>query len=112
MIVVVTIGVPAGLRGDITRWLAELAPGVYVGKIRRRVRDKLWERICEGTGSGGALLIAPASNEQGYEVVIHNYRWHSVDFDGLAFLRRPSETLAPVQVRRGWSKARRKRTSR
>lgn len=111
MIVVVTIGVPAALRGDITRWLAELSPGVYVGKVRRRVRDKLWERICAGAGPGGALLIAPASNEQGYEVVTHNYKWDSVDFDGISFLRRPAEASAPTATRRAWSKARRRRAS-
>lgn len=112
MIVIVTIGVPAGLRGDITRWLAELSPGVYVGKLRRRVRDELWERIREGAGTGGALLIAPAANEQGYEVVTHNYRWERVDFDGVSFLRRPAETSTPVAVRRGWSNARRRKALR
>lgn len=112
MIVVVTIGVPAGLRGDITRWLAELSPGVYVGKVRRRVRDQLWERICDAAGPGGALLVAPAANEQGYEVLTHNYNWKVQDFDGISFLRRPIENKEPVQARRPWSNARRRRSGR
>lgn len=112
MIVVVTIGVPAGLRGDITRWLAELSPGVYVGKVRRRVRDLLWERICSSCGSGGALLIVPAATEQGYEVLVHNYQWDVRDFDGLTFLSRPHREDAPAPTRSSWSNARRRKSVR
>lgn len=111
VIVVVTIGVPAGMRGDITRWLAELAPGVYVGKVSRRVRESLWSRICDGADPGGALLIAPAANEQGYEVLTHNYKWSVTDLDGVSFLKRPLEGSPPVAPRRNWSKARRRRAA-
>lgn len=106
MIVVVTVGVPAGLRGDITRWLAEIAPGVYVGNVSRRVRDELWERVRGQVGPGGALLVVPARNEQGYEVLTHNYSWELADFDGLIFLRRPNKGSPEQTQRRKWSKAR------
>lgn len=112
MIVVVTIGVPAGLRGDITRWLAEIAPGVYVGNVSRRVRNELWERVRGQVGPGGALLVAPARNEQGYEVLTHNYSWELVDFDGLKFLRRPNDSGPQQPKRRKWSKARGRLASR
>ena len=112
MIVIVTIGVPAGLRGDVTRWLAELAPGVYVGKVSRRVREELWERICGQVEQGGALLVAPAKNEQGYEVLTHNYSWTLKDFDGLQLLQRPAGENHPAPKRRRWSKARRRLASR
>ena len=110
--VVVTIGVPAGLRGDITRWLSELSPGVYVGKLSARVRDELWTRICGQVGTGGALLVVPARNEQGYEVKTCNYSWKLRDFDGLVFLQRPEGQSAAPTARRRWSKARARLASR
>lgn len=112
MIVVVTIGVPAGLRGDVTRWLVELAPGVYVGKVSRRVREELWERVCAQVERGGALLVAPAKTEQGYEVLTHNYSWNLKDFDGLTLLQRPVGEDRSAPRRRRWSKARRRLASR
>ena len=45
MVVVVLTACPVGLRGDLTRWLLEIASGVFVGHVTARVRDRLWERI-------------------------------------------------------------------
>lgn len=113
MIVVVTIGVPAGLRGDITRWLVELSPGVYVGKVSGRVREKLWERICEHAGGGGVLMISPARNEQGYAVTSHNYEWSARDFGGVTLMQRPHAGDGPASgLKRPWSNARRRRRGR
>ena len=33
MVVVVLAVVPERLRGHLTRWLMEISPGVYVGKV-------------------------------------------------------------------------------
>jgi len=75
MQVLVLNSCPAGLRGDVSRWFMELAPGVYVGRVSARVRDQLWDRIVEAAGQGRALLIYPARNEQGYVVREHQYGW-------------------------------------
>nr|WP_252831049.1 type I-E CRISPR-associated endoribonuclease Cas2e [Bifidobacterium catenulatum] len=47
MVVIVLTACPVGLRGDLTRWLLEISPGVFVGHLDARVREKLWERIVE-----------------------------------------------------------------
>ena len=36
--------VPPSLKGDLTKWMQEIATGVYVGNINTRVREKLWDR--------------------------------------------------------------------
>ena len=38
MVVVVLTACPVGLRGDLTRWLLEIASGVFVGHVTARVR--------------------------------------------------------------------------
>ena len=39
MIVIALERVPVGLRGELSRWLLELRPGVFVGKVSALVRD-------------------------------------------------------------------------
>jgi CRISPR-associated protein Cas2 len=48
MVVIILEKVPVRLRGELTRWLLELKAGVFVGKVSAMVRDKLWQRVCEG----------------------------------------------------------------
>ena len=36
---------PEKLRGELTRWLLEVKPGVLVGKTSAAVREKLWEKV-------------------------------------------------------------------
>ena len=36
--------VPDSLRGDLTRWMQEIATGVYVGSYNSKVREYLWKR--------------------------------------------------------------------
>jgi len=115
MQVLVLNSCPAGLRGDVSRWFMELAPGVYVGRVSARVRDQLWDRIVEAAGQGRALLIYPARNEQGYVVREHQYGWGMEDFDGIVLMRRPPEGRDPVdgvpsdKPPKGWSTAARRR---
>ena len=42
MTVIVLEKVPVALRGELTRWLLEIASGVFVGTISGLVRDLLW----------------------------------------------------------------------
>lgn len=90
MTVLVLTAVRMGLRGDITRWLMEVAPGVFVGRVSRRVRDHLWDRVRRTVGSGSAVLIHTARTEQGYEIVTAGRdRWTPVDFEGVTLILRP-----------------------
>lgn len=66
MVVFLMEKVPASLRGEITRWMIELRPGVFVGNISAMVRDKLWEAICKNIKGGAVTLLHSAANEQGY----------------------------------------------
>jgi CRISPR-associated protein Cas2 len=87
--VVVLTAVPPSLRGVLTRWLLEIAPGVFVGHVSARVRDMLWLRITEGVGRGRAILVHTARNEQRLAFRVHNHDWEPVDHEGVRLMMRP-----------------------
>ena len=90
MIVLVLERVPAGLRGELTRWLLEPRAGVFVGTVSGLVRDKLWERACRRSGVGGGLLVYSTDAEQGFALRVCGSTRRSVaDFDGLQLIRLP-----------------------
>ncbi len=90
MVVITLEKCPLSLRGDLTKWLQEISLGVYVGQISARVRDKLWERVCEESKSGRATMVFSARNEQRYDFRVHNTTWEPIDFDGIKLMMRPS----------------------
>jgi len=108
VIVLVLTAVPPGLRGDLSRWLIEVAPGVFCGRVPRRVRDRLWERVQAGVRGGSAVLVAAGGNrEQGYEILTCGRdRWVPADYDGLTLIRKPP------RVRRGAAGAARRKAPR
>ena len=48
---------PPSLRGDLSKWLCEINTGVYVGNVSSRVRDAIWDRVCENLKNGQATLV-------------------------------------------------------
>lgn len=68
MVVMVLERVPASTRGELTRWMLELRPGVFVGRISAQVRERLWERVCSRMKGGAGILVYSASSEQGFSV--------------------------------------------
>ena len=107
MIVLVLSACPAGLRGDLTKWLYEVSAGVFVGKVSARIREHLWERVLDTSGSGRAILVWNAKGEQGLKFCVKDHHWDPVDLDGLTLMKRPSRkksTSAPG-LKPGWSKA-------
>ena len=46
MIVLVLSAVPEGLRGHV-RGALEISPGVFVGTLSARVRERLWDIVTE-----------------------------------------------------------------
>ena len=87
MVVFLMEKVPAGLRGEITRWMLELRPGVFVGNISALVREKLWEMVCQKLKGGAATLLHSAANEQGYKIRTFGDTTRKVkDFDGLQLI--------------------------
>lgn len=93
MQVLVLNSVPAGLRGDVTRWFMEIATGVYVGNVSARIRDELWERVLSLAARGRAIMVYPARNEQGYVVRTYQYDWEPEEFDGLTLMLRRYERV-------------------
>ena len=67
MIVIVLERVQPSLRGELTRWLQEIHPTVFVGAVSARVRDTLWELVCHKMKTGAATMAFSTNNEQGYE---------------------------------------------
>ena len=91
---------PPSLRGDLTKWLMEIATGVYVGRVSARVRDKLWQRVVETSKGGRAVLVFSTNNEQRMDFRIHGETWEPIDFDGLKLMLRPS----PARIKEKQSK--------
>lgn len=98
MMVLTLSNCPPALRGDLTAWLQEIDTNVYVGNVSARVRDALWERVCEHIKTGRATLVYPARGEQRLAFRVHNTAWQPVDFDGLRLMLRPSLHRPPGTV--------------
>lgn len=109
MMTLVLSSSPAKLRGHLTRWLMEVSPGVYVGRVSARVRDELWELVKESLSSGKAVLSYPSNRtEQGFVVEVFRGPWELVDLEGLFVMRRPIAASSGA-MKAGWSKASRSR---
>ena len=90
MTVIVLIAAAPGLKGHLTRWMIEVASGVFVGNPSRRVRDRLWEVLASRVGDGQVVMAEPAQNEQGWAIrTAGRDRWYPIDFDGLMLSARP-----------------------
>lgn len=88
MVVLVLRKAKPGFRGEMSRWLIEVAPGVLVGNLPARVRDELWDKVVEEAKSVSALMIFTANTEQGFEVrCTGDSRRVPVDFDGITLIR-------------------------
>ncbi len=91
MIILILIAAPPGLRGHVTRWLVEVAAGIFVGRLTRPAQDKLWKTVTSRIGAGQATIIRPAANEQRWASDTTGVdRWATVDLDGVVLLRRPT----------------------
>lgn len=110
MVVLVLTACPPGLRGYLTRWLMEVSPGVFIGHVSQRIRQKLWSRTIDLCQDGRALLVYSKKCEQRLAFEVHRHDWETVDFDGLTLLRRPNTgTENENPLRSGWSNAARRR---
>lgn len=88
MTVIVVSRVTPSLRGKLTRWMLQVHPGVFVGTLSARVREKLWGLVSGSRRAGVCLLIARAPNEQGFTLATTGEsRREIADFDGLTLVR-------------------------
>ncbi len=82
--------VPVSLRGELTRWLIEPHPGIFVGHVSAMVRDLLWKKCCKGVKEGGVLQIWTTNNEQGFQMrASGSTRREIVNLEGLQLMRVP-----------------------
>lgn len=84
--------VPRSLRGDLTKWMQELVPGVYVGNFNTKVREQLWKRVCENVQDGQASLAFSYHNELGYGFATYNAKREIVDYDGIPLVKIPLDS--------------------
>ena len=92
MLVMVLENVPPSLRGELTRWLIEPHPGVFVGHVSAMVRDRLWEKCIQKRGDGGLIQVWSTNTEQHFEI----RSWGETDrelvnLEGLWLIRRPAK---------------------
>lgn len=87
MVTLATTAVPDWVRGAISRWFIEVAPGLYIGTVSARVRDQLWDAVSEVVKDGAAVLAYPDNNEQGFSLrTAGSRRRIPTDFDGLTLV--------------------------
>jgi CRISPR-associated protein Cas2 len=90
MMILILKKAPARLRGELTRWLIEPRPGVFVGHVSALVRDKLWEKCCQKNVEGGVLQIWSTNNEQRFDMRICGKTERSiVEMEGVKLIKMP-----------------------
>lgn len=97
---------PPSLRGDLSKWMQEIATGVYIGNFNTKVREQLWNRVIESVGVGEATLSYAFRNEIGYDFKTHNTMKKTVNFDGIPLvLSIIKEEQNEIESKKGFSKA-------
>ena len=86
MIVISLTDCPMKLRGYLTKYLCEISTGVYVGKTSAKVRDALWDRVCDTCAHGRAVMVINTDNEQGYDFRVWHSSWEPIDLDGFKLM--------------------------
>ena len=96
---------PLSLRGDLTKWMQEIATGVYVGNFNSRIREELWKRIEDSVGNGAVTMSFSSRNEIGYDFkTIHSHR-EVVYSDGLPLVCIPTVDTLENDIKHGFSDA-------
>ena len=79
MIVIVLSKCPNSLRGDLCKWFIEISANVFVGSVSAKIRDYLWERICNSVKVGRAIMAYNTNTVQGFEFRTKNSEWDIVN---------------------------------
>jgi len=91
--IIVLERVTPGVRGRLTRWMLEVHPGVFLGTLSSRVREKLWHAVTGARRLGACTLIFARANEQGFVIETAGQTSRTlVDYDGLQLLRRSADS--------------------
>lgn len=110
MIVLCIVNCPLQLKGDLTKWLMEINPGIFVGNVNTRIREKIWDRVKENIKFGQVTMVYTSDNEQGFSFKSHNTAWQPADYEGLTLIKKQLDNdkiNVPDQtdIKLGFSKA-------
>ena len=87
MVVIVIDTAPAKLRGELTKWLTEVKPGVFTGQVSAMVRDRLWNKVYENEMFTGAVMLYSMNTEQGFAMeMCGDPKRRVVDVNGLQLI--------------------------
>ena len=81
---------PMSLRGDLSKWMQEIATGVYVGNFNAKVRERIWLRVNGTIGNGEATLSYYCRNEIGYNFDTKNTAQRVIDHEGIPLVFLPN----------------------
>lgn len=88
MVVFVIENAPENLRGELTRWLLETKPGVFIGNVNAVVREKLWEKITGNPNCLDAIVAFSSNTEQGFDMKMTGNPYRSVvELDGIKLIK-------------------------
>ena len=88
MTVMILENAPEKLRGELTRWMLETKPGIFVGSVSALVREKLWKKVTDAVPVIPALLIYSASCEQGFRIDMNGDPHRRViEMEGVQFIK-------------------------
>jgi CRISPR-associated protein Cas2 len=98
MTVIIVSRVTPALRGRLTRWMLQVHPGVFVGTLSPRVRERLWDQVSGSRRTGACMMIARANNEQGFTLdsSLDDASRIPIDFDGLLLVERLGDEAKPL----------------
>ena len=92
MIVMILERVPAGLRGELSRWLIEPKTGVFVGHVSAMVRDRLWKKCQASKAVGGVIQAWSSNNEQRFLIRMDgDTSRRLVELDGVLLVQIPDD---------------------
>lgn len=77
------------LRGMLSQWFLELKPGVFVGRVKKPVREYVWFLIEDSCMHSGAIMVWTSDTDQGFDMKVVGVPYRCVvDFDGLKLVAR------------------------
>lgn len=99
MMVIVLERVAPALRGELSRWLIEPKPGIFIGHVSARVREKLWDKCCRSVRTGGVIQAWSTNNEQRFSIRTYGLTTRQVmDLDGVQLMLTPHKPSPASEV--------------
>ena len=90
MMVIILEKAPTSLRGELSRWLIEPYPNVFMGHVSAMVRDRLWDRCCKSCRTGGVVQAWTTNTEQRFKIrMFGNTNRRVIDLEGLQLIEIP-----------------------